>query len=651
MADKLTTTLEEKPQEGTVSLKVKNLWMDAVKYFAEFHAQYKRDIEYLLEHRHYKINNPNEDDLRRIKPTTGDLYNIYRHKRSQIAKSEIYFDVWPNNAEEEDDKEKAEAGRVALDSVIRHPKYGYRKPRRRLVGSGLAGKIGVTRVLWDEMRQRIIFKFVRPTRFLWEPGTMGPEDPDCSWVMEETYPTLKEIRANRYDAKKNPMGWKNVDKVSSDTGRTGHIEVAPEYDGFLQSTGSAGETETKRATILFFWQIDLESTEEVVREVRKIMKPEDRFLFCPNCGFEHHPEGGGQDLTNENAGYCPNCSEEGMPRPLKIATGIKKKDEVVKYPRGRLIVCHPHTDTILYDGPWPEKMSSFPYMTWQPYEHIYKPWGTSDVELHKSIQNSLNASFRFGYEQMHASKRLFGTLEDGIKDYRGEVWQFGDWQGNHFFAEDIQTLQQGLREFQGQALPSGWSEWVQGLRSALIPNAGTGDIHVAPGESKKIPVGTVQALQETGEVPVDDHIESLRENESIFFGVVLDILKARWDAKRWIRWFGAEGEKHHEWLSGMDLPDADVRVTALPKLKEMKLEQVQAMVQALQVFQQSEELGVFALEAAGVPSSRIEKLKEDVSYRKQLEQMLQQLQQQNQQLQQQLAQINGAGVQAQGAPF
>jgi len=626
------------------------LWRDGVKFFEEDHAQFVRDIEYVLEHKHYKNNNPNEDDLRRIKPTTGDIYNIIRHKRARVAGSEIYIDAWPNNAQEEDDREKAETARIALESVITHPKYGYTKPRRRAVGSGLAGKLGVVRVYWDELTDRCTFRNVRATRFLWEPGTMGPEDPECTWVIEESRPTIREVRANAFDKKRNPRGWKNTNRVISDRGRTGEV-VNTSDDDRLQGANRSGEeeTDTKRATLLFFWQIDRKTTETVTRKGLKTLEPEDRFAFCPNCAAEFHPEAGGSSLDENTAGECPNCSTDEVPRQLQIATGIKTDDEIVKYPKGRLIIVHPHTLTVLYDGPWPERMSSFPFMTWQPYEHIYKAWGTSDVELHKSIQNSLNAAFRFGYEQMHASKRLFGTLEDGIRDYRGEAWMFGDWQGNHFYAADIPTLQNGIKEFQGQALPSGWGEWVQNLRGAMLPNAGTSDIPLGPGDSKKIAVGTIKALQETGEIPVDDHIESLRENESIFFAVVLDIIKARWTAKRWIRWFGPDGRRHFSWLSGMDIPDADIRVTAKPKIKESKLETVQAMTQAIEIFERSEELGVLALEAAEVPQAKINQLREDVGITRQLQQAVEQLQQENQQLKQ-AVQGGGAPAQPQQQP-
>jgi hypothetical protein len=101
---------------------------------------------------------------------------------------------------------------------------------------------------------------------------------------------------------------------------------------------------------------------------------------------------------------------------------------------------------------------------------------------------------------------------------------------------------------------------------------------LSPEQSKDIAVGTVQQIVKQGEIPLEDHIQILREEESIFFGVLLDYIIHFWDEERAVKTMGPEGVIKIRRLKGAAIPNVDVVITATPRLAQIKIEELQALM-------------------------------------------------------------------------
>jgi len=582
------------------------MWEEGKDYKREYDERYSQEIDFSLKLAHYRQGNENTNDTRRIKPRTADLYDVIRHKRAQILKDELYVEVWPIAPPgTDDDASLAEGSRFALEHVLRHQRYGYERPRERMVGAALAASIGAVTAEYDDQLGpygEIKFRVVDPRRAFWTPGTQGPHDPECWWLIEERPVFVRDL-----EAKKGQKGWKNIDRVTAHLARDVSGTTSPDPslpDGSVrfatEGVAAPGQmSETKTVTLLYCWKMEPKTTVEEVGSGYQELPPEQRYVFCPACGYEERYEDG--SALPESPGLCPECGGT-----LERADAVKAEKVKRSYPEIKLTVIAVDGEIELYSEPW-MKCRGFPYMVWGPYEHPYEPVGISDTTLHHSLQLIMDATLRLGYEQMSESRRIIITSIDGLQDANGNPWLFSD-QGGVAYAADLTALS-STREFQPTSLPSGFTEFMGAIKSAFVPNRGTSDIYQSPENTKNIPVGTVEALQATGEIPVDDHKRTLHQREGIFFGVVLDMIAATWPLERWVRLRNEDGILHYKLIEASGLIASDVYVTASPKMKRVELEQAQALVQAAQLFAQSPTLGAFVLEGLNVPPSRVQRLR------------------------------------------
>ena len=242
----------------------------------------------------------------------------------------------------------------------------------------------------------------------------------------------------------------------------------------------------------------------------------------------------------------------------------------------------------------------------------------SDTALHWSLQLIIDSTLRLGYEQMAQNRALLITLEDGLNDATGEPWQFSDVQGPVAYARDL-TVLNGTKWFQGSAIPVGWVDFLNSVKGSFVPNRGTSDVYLDPQNTKNIPVGTIQAMQASGEVPVDEHIRSLRQRESLFVSTVLDLIRDFWTEARWVRFRGEQGALDYRSLRGSDLLPADVIVTASPRMKGVALQEAQALAQLAAVYNQSIALGDIMARKWGISLEDRATIRNEATQRQQMQ--------------------------------
>lgn len=604
---------------------VRQQWLDGDMVLRRYKDAHTSELDFCLKLEHYRdADNDESNDRRRIKPRTADLYNIVRHKSAEISRSEIYLDVRPRpeaglDSPMDDQRVQqiqmgAKVAKIALESTIHHPRYGYEEARDRIVLAGLAGRIGCVCVEWDPRKRpygEMVFRVVDFRNMAWTAGTYGPHDPACWWVIERKRMTREQIRAMK------KLKWKNTEKATESAGpdtAQGNDPSLPPGTVRLAQGGSVAPNPSKReeyVNVLFRWIIEDETTAKSPEEHEE-MDPADYYLACPKCGYEEKASENGMELPT--SAPCPVCAQENPTDPgtMQRVEMRARSTESLAYPEGRLtIVPEDGSDVTFYDGPPDCPTRAFRHMTFEPYLHPYEPIGLSDTKLHKNMQLILDSTYRLGYEQMSENRHLIVTLEDGLTDANGEPWQFSDAQGRVAYARDHATLQ-GIRDFQGQAVPQGWSEFLSQLRAAFIPNFGISDVRVEPGNTQNIPVGTMEKMQQSGELPVQHHITRLQRRESILFGVVLDMIRHYWTERRWIDYMGPEGSIDYKLIQGTSLPDANVSVTASPSLQKIEQDQAQALEIVFSKFRESPAIGKAMAKALGVPPDQIAELQKEL---------------------------------------
>lgn len=133
---------------------------------------------------------------------------------------------------------------------------------------------------------------------------------------------------------------------------------------------------------------------------------------------------------------------------------------------------------------------------------------------------------------------------------------------------------------------------------------GTGDISMPADRSRDIPVGTMEAMQQSGDLPVQMHRDIMSAEEAIAYGCVLDYIRAYRSDKELVQWVTDNGELANAYVSGSDLVDANVIITASADSKIVDADRMQAVAQFVgQMVQMPELMAALAPEAGLSPES------------------------------------------------
>lgn len=553
------------------------LWRDVKKYRESWDKAIGEELDFSLRLKHYVDDTANVRDRRRIQPKGRELYGKLRHKSAQIVK-EMHLDVRP--VDQVTDPQSADMAKWVLQSELENPIKDYKTIREGVVLGALAARVWCAALDWHPeigAFGEIVPRILDPRSLYWTPGWSSPHDLTCPWVIEVKTMRVADIRAMGKFG-----GWKNTSQVHADSGerkvrsQAGDPSLPPGQTRLPADTGNptGGETDIEaRATVLLCWFRDYENTRTQPAGEARILPQGDRYMACVSCGYTEKGAGPVADLP-EVGGPCPTCGN-----PLQRIDAEVPTEEVLTYPKGRLVICAPFSDVTLYDDKWPYQIRTVPYLVVKAYGHPVELFGQSDTSLDWSLQLISNAMLRLGYEQMAENRDIIIAPEDGLLDASGEPWQFGDAQGRVAYWQGPGPP--NVQHFQGSGLPPAWSTFFGSVQNVLMRDMGTSDIVVGPQETKNIPVGTVQAMEQQGEIPVEHHKQKLWQAESIFFGVWLDMIRELWTEKRLVRMLGPQGQVIFQSLRGMDLPNADVTVSAAPAIDNIDPAEVNALLAVL----------------------------------------------------------------------
>lgn len=595
MAESKSSNIPGDPLAGkSLGERIKALIEDARTYRYDFDVAMQEELDFALKLKHYEDETGETRDRRRVKPKGRELAGKLRHKVAKICEH-LFFTV--RNVDDQDDIKAAKDVEMILRGELNDPMKDYHQRREDMVMAGISARLGV--VALDVVPGvgafdcEVLPRTVNPAgRFYWTPGWKSPHDMTCPWVAEIKSMRVSDIRRMKQD------GWKNTEEVVADAGypaiaRGGDPTQAPGNTKMPKNSAIPGTGESSaepRATIIHFYEricsdTKLRPRKDTLRELR----PEEFYLRCESCGYENRDHDG-RDLPKQKMLPCPQCAalaeESGMtvdpdllPK-LDLVRHEMDTEEVLSYPKGREVLVAPFTPgcPVLLELPW-RKIRTVPYFVFGGYEHPYEPIGMSDTAYDWSLQLIADALLRQAYEQMAENKDLIIAPEDGLVDAAGEPWQFADSQGRVAYWTGQGNPQ--VQHFQGTGIPPGWREIFGQVQNVLMRDMGTSDIAMGPEQSRDIAVGTIKALQSTGEVPVDHHIRRLHRTESIGFSVWVDLIRACWTQKRIVRMYPKDGGAIFKEVRGLDLPGADVVVEAEPRIKDVDQQEVDALIKVL----------------------------------------------------------------------
>lgn len=622
MASKITDPLTrnalqpQAPQTGDRTFElVKSLWDDVQRVNSRRFRAQREELAYSLRLQHYLYDTGNAKDQRLLQPHGPELYSHLRHKWSNICRVPTYIECRPQQ-EGTDDPEVAEDAELALKSVLENPMKMYHKLRRRWVMGALAARAWVMAFDCEPgigpYGKEIIFRLVPDWHFGIAPGWQDHHDETCPWVTETATMRLGDV-LRRGQVGPEESRWKNTDKIRPDGATMGTSTAglpAPLGNSnqvSLTETGTPTQdiSATETVTIVKWWCRDDGTTVEQPRDAYPLA-PQDQYAECLLCGFQSRNVPREADgSVAKILGTCPSCEHA----PLVAIRQNQIVDVFARFPTGRLVIIAPHCNVVLWDDAWPYKLRSFPYMRIRAYDHPEEPVGQSDTSLHWTSQSILNGIRRFGWEQMRRNVDVIIAPLDGLFNSKGLPFQHTDMHGGIAYYKDP-IKARGLQHFQGSGLPAALPVFHQIMADQFRAHSGTADLGLTAQQSKDIPVGTVQQLTEQGDLPVQDHIQAIQEEESIGFGVLLDLIVQTWGDERPVRYLGPDGKYKIKRLKGALLTSMDVIVTASPSLSAIKSEEMTNFVQWAKLMQVDPAAGSIVAELSNIPPSFVRRYME-----------------------------------------
>lgn len=560
----------------------------ASRYYQPWSDLITEELEFFFDLAHYQSDNGNTRSLTRIQPADLTLWSAVRRQWAQISNAPIYFNAMP--VDRDTDPDAAELVKRNIERVIHDPRLMYKRKRRRAIMGALVGRQWYLAAEWRRDVSDYgdaVFRLVDPRQAFPEPGYQDIHDPACPAFYEYRELTRDELERLSEDEGWDIEGLPDADDARENVSSGSDPSLKPGQVRLTSDTGAGApgtELKGRYGFVVAWYRSDPEAIRDVEPAGSVPLDKSEQYMKCPTCGWQDHMAD--RDEAGELPMYgqpCPHCAakmrEDALTEPdpdavlpiMERVDLIEEEVERARYPHGRHVVVHWQTRRVVRDGAWPyEKpdggtLRSFPYMQVRCHEDVRWMYGNSETSIHWRMQLILDGLLRFAYEQMSRNVDVIVAPWNGLVDAKGRTFRFTDLHGQVAYARDAQTLDT-LRHFQGSGIPSGWPNVYQAILGSIQSNLATGELNLTAERSKDIPVGTVNAIVESGNVPADDKIAAIREEEGIFLGVVADIYQSRSDLDRYIRYMGEDGQAAFALMSRADLRSVDIIVSAEPSL-------------------------------------------------------------------------------------
>lgn len=522
---------------------------------------------------HYKRETGWTTDRRRVQPKGQQLNNHIRHKTEQICKVPPYIQARPIRPQA--DNAAAELTRRVIEGIISNPRKRYRGQRRRMVQSGLAGGRGCIAIEWDA-RAGLCFRVADPRKVFICPGFTDLHDPRNPYVIEEIPMRLSALRACK------ALGWNIPDDLRPDNYKP-EAYAAAQQDTSRIDFDYAGNQNLPGAS-------DGSEADGIVTIIRcyyrwdPLAQKKDGPVPLPVEEWLYRDE-----LSGATVKYDGNAApmSEISGNPYKLVTTQQEKDSHYAYPDGYMCVVAPFYSgqAPLWEGGWlpgaPNKnvvLQDFPYMQFVCNLHPGRVAGKSDTELNATLQIVDDASFRAAWEQMRVAQGILIAQRGALEGQQeGQPFQFSDSPMQQAWAVDRMGME-GIKFFQAPGMNSALPAFRQMLERQWS-YIGNGDVQVPSGNSKNIPVGTIDALMQQGDLPVMGHLETLQAEESIGFRVAYDLERAYMGQEAMISWVSDTGDSVYAQVRPEDLVDSHVVVIASPDQHKLDVDRIQAVAQ------------------------------------------------------------------------
>lgn len=583
---------------------------ELIRFFDGYHFEVEDDQQY-------------EKDRRDLHVIGQETSNVVRHKHSAFSIMPLHFDAEPvEQGSTPDDEEQAVA---ILEGVLYAKQRGFRRALNKAALGAMIARYGV---LWLDYyvngsgRGDFVFRAKHPRRIMWEPPFESPHDPQCGWLIEERWMTLRDIRSRKK--------WKHAEDVIPDDGvsRTAR-SGGGEKDGVIgepgQMPGDAG------ATILFCWY---RNHPEYVTKAKpgsdREMEPGDRYLSCVDCGQRSprqqdlamlgnaHPYDGLADEMGEWPEMapkgCPHCAGD-----MDRMEAEWDEETTLANPGGNWLVItarHSGADEPLYEGDWPvPKARTFPCAVIECYAHPTKPFGSSDVLLNLTSQVASDVVATSAVQRTLEFRNYYVLPADGLLDAKKRRFEFRDDQFNVMYRDD-RYAKSSVDVINGTGLDPATPTIYNILQDKLLGKQGIADFGLKPGESEAWSGTAIQQATQQAELPLEEFAQRAFDALGHLVDVTWDYVRDLWQPARPLRVSGGDEGAMVVKVDGGSLPDMEFTVAAGPNFTGLDEQRSRGMDAVIRVSREAPEWLEEYAAANKIPMSIVRRVRRKIEQQK-----------------------------------
>lgn len=604
--------------------------------------------ENFLEGDRYELDNGSEERDRRLTQIRGqEIQDTVRDFAAEATAKPRSVEARPIDTDT--DADIAEVEVALVDQELKNPWKGFETRYYECVLDSRERRMGILWADWEPelgAYGEITYRTIDPRRSLWSAG-YDPHHPMCDVFLEQRRCPVKWVHENY----PNTKDWLTADHASLDTsGRRmqEHVPIIRGADGHTMLP--VGNPDDDSVELWFCWYKNEGATKYRATGKDLLLKPEQRYMACENgCGYRSDTQGQLQQQTGsegtpklvgdlpQQADGCPQCAEQGIPGTLTRIDTRAEKEAVLAYSRGKRLTiiapfCAAPDDAPIYDGKWPiPSCRSFPALFLWAYLSPRKPMGKSDVTLMWDQQVASDNLATIALQRVFEHRNYWVLPAAGINDFNGQRFNFRDDQRNVMYRDatkgEFGPLDVEVKNGSGLD-DAGWNLAWSAVQEKLTRYRGVTDFGITPDNSRNIPVGTVQALEKQGKIPVEEYNRRKNQELSKFYGVLSDMIHATYTPQRLTR-LNIDGIDLVVNMWGQDMPNFDFVIEETPDFTGLDKARAEAFTQLLGVIPQAAQLGLppdrlmelFA-EMNNLPRSVVRKLVKELEAAQQAQQQM-----------------------------
>lgn len=517
-----------------------------------------------------------------VQPVDRGSLRLWTHNVAVTRQSfPINLSVQP--IDQQEDPNAASLMRWALEhDILNNRTNGFRETRKRYIGAAHAMRVGCARLDWrpevGEQGGEVIPILVDMRNMFFRGAYLWPHHP--------LNPDLIEVCRIPLDEAKRMRGWDQdvvKDLLADDGseffhegGRKGGDETDAAGNVRLSGTGrvrndNPESDEDDMVSIALAWS----RFDTTAREGAVPLPDGERYMQCISCKDKSPTQlAADESYPKIDPLSCPQCAGDRVRVDRRMAT------DGLRYLNGKrltIVALNKSVQRPLYDDNWPvPKCPTFPYL-WLPcvaFPHKAVP--ESDISSNWSGTLGRNFTMRTIYQQAHRSRPITLLPEVGLKNRTGHNFDIDTQDDDVAYYGKMMSLDP-IKTVQAQPVSESLFQLHELLNGSFRENEGSNDVSLAPGQSRDIPVGSLQQQIESGSYPINMFGEDLYDAESPFFTCWGYYIQAFWTDERWIRTRGVTGKQDWLAVSGIGLPDSDVTVSSGPNGNALRTEDMKAM--------------------------------------------------------------------------